>query len=241
MAAAQDGTIWLWTQEKGKLARLDVASPRWAVYEDLPSANIGGGTAQTGLFVIDNDVWLGGPNGAIKFDGKVWTRYTSEDGIIDGGVAVILEGKDGHIWLAGRHREQSGAARYDGKRWRIYSTDDGLVGLGAASGFVSENGDIWLGTLRSGALRFDGRSWTQYTTEDGLLHNRVMGIAQAPDRAMWFSTRGGVNRFHPSAGSGQATWTSYTREQGEDHRLREVEHDTTRRFTPGSVAVEKCA
>ena len=232
--AAQDGTIWLWTQkEKGKLARLDVASPRWAVYGDLPSANIGGGRAQTGLFVIGNDVWLGGPNGTIKFDGKVWTRYTSEDGIIDGGVSVILQGKDGHIWLAGWHQEQSGAARYDGKRWRIYSTDDGLVGLGAASGFVSENGDIWLGTLRSGAFRFDGRAWTRYTGADGLLHNRVMGIAQTPDRAMWFSTRGGVNRFH------DGLWTSYTREQSDDHRLKEVEHDTTRRVTPASVAVEK--
>ena len=99
-------------------------------------------------------------------------------------------------------------------QWHAYGMADGLP-----EGFVRailQDGDgyMWFGTKR-GVSRYDGYTFTSFTTEDGLAHNEVTSILQDREGNLWFGTwGGGVSRYDPAAGSGQAGWTSFTTEHG---------------------------
>ncbi len=191
---ARDGVIWFWGWGQPRVFRFDPTPTRWTVYPDIQA---------NGIYSIGDEMWFGMDEGAVRYDRRTWVRYTAADGLIDGPVETVLRGKDGSLWVAGRHRDKSGAARFDGTRWRVFSETDGLVGNNIFTGFVADNGDIWFGTQwgtrqedqSSGAMRFDGTEWTVYTTENGLAHNRVYDIAQTPDGAIWFALSNGLSRF----------------------------------------------
>ena len=67
--------------------------------------------------------------------GKVWTKYTARDGLMDGIVLSIVQAEDGTLYFSGSHKGKAAVTRYDGRTWRIYTEADGLVGnhIGEAS------------------------------------------------------------------------------------------------------------
>ncbi|MCZ6633824.1 MAG: ATP-binding protein [bacterium] len=187
----------------------------WTLYAGVPRLF----ASAEHFSAIENDMWFGTyEDGAVRFDGRSWVRYSGSDGIIDGAVSTILRAKDGSLWVAGRHQGKSAAARFDGKAWRIFTEADGLVGDAIHVGFADDKGDLWFGTWESdpwekhqssGLMRFDGETWRVYTTEDGLAHNQVYSIAQTTDGALWFATFGGLSRFDGKV------WTSYNPAEGQ--------------------------
>ena len=204
----------MWVFGRDRVWRFDPTSVRWSVYNDVPPPPTAGifELASDFAFATGEDLWFGVENGVVRYDGKTWLHYTAADGLIDGHVSTVLEGRDSHIWVAGQHLGQSGAARFDGATWRVFSNKDGLVGENIHTGFVADNGDVWFGTKfgvqqgsAQGVMRFNGESWTVYTTEDGLIHNMIYDIVQTPDGAVWFATLRGlkplrwtnVDEFHP--------------------------------------------
>ena len=97
----------------------------------------------------DGSVWWGIEDGAVRYDGTIWTKYTASDGLMDGVVMSIVQGEDGTLWFAGSHKGKSGVTRYDGKTWRIYSEEDGLVynRIGWSNAIAQDrSGVIWIGT-----------------------------------------------------------------------------------------------
>ena len=218
---SRDGALWLFGHGQIDLFRVDLASARYTVYTGAPSAPFVGRyhSSNDQVFAIGDAIWLGGPDGAARFDGHQWRHYTAVDGLIDGAVSTILGDRAGGLWVAGQHQGASGAARFDGAQWRVYTEDDGLVGINVYGGYVAANGDIWFGTKlghlyephsSAGVMRFDPSAgpehaaWTVYTTQDGLIQNMVYDIAQTPDGAIWVGTRGGLNRFDGTH------WESFT-------------------------------
>ena len=213
--SASDGSIWFWGHGQSKAFRFDPGSTRWTVYTDVPST-IGSGEAADVLTVIDDELWLTAPDGAVRFDGRVWTKFTPVDGLIDGPVTTILKARDGSVWAGGQHGGRSGAARFDGERWHVFSAEDGLAGDNIYTGLAAGNGDVWFGTKwgsppqGAGVMRYDGKGWSNYTTEDGLIDNQIYGIAQTLDGTIWIGTNGGLSGFNPQSGSGQSAWSSYS-------------------------------
>jgi len=51
----------------------------------------------------DGSIWLGVEDAAIRYDGTIWTKYTSRDGLLDGKVLSIVQAKDGTLWFSGSH------------------------------------------------------------------------------------------------------------------------------------------
>ena len=202
---ASGGRIWIWAHQTARVHLFSPETSPWTVFPDVPSNSVSEGRASDNLFVLGDDVWLGGSDGAVRYDGERWIKYTSEDGLIDGPITTILKDRNGALWFAGQHRGKSGAVRYDRDAWRIFTESDGLVGENIANGLAADNGDIWFGTKQAGTLagaglmRFDGRSWTVYTTDDGLIHHRIYGIDQTPDGVIWVGTNGQVLRVLQNA------------------------------------------
>ena len=164
----------------------------------------------------DGSIWWGLDESAVRYDGTTWTRYTSKDGLMEGEVRSIVQGKDGTLWFSGSHQRKAAVTRYDGRTWQIYSGADGLDGMGErGEGYmrgwasaIDQRGDLWINTANpggnpyrdrtkggNGVLRFDGKTWRNFRVEDGLVHNRVYDIAADPDGSVWFATLGGVSRF----------------------------------------------
>ena len=203
--------IWIWNHRSAKVYLFTPTTSAWTVFTDVPSSSVSETQTSDNLFIFDDEVWLGGSGGAVRYDDETWIKYTSEDGLIDGPITTIVKDRNGALWFAGQHQGKSGAARYDGNSWRIFTESDGLVGDNIANGLAADNGDVWFGTKHrvagsgGGLMRFDGRSWTVYTTADGLLHDRIYDIGQTPDGVVWFGTFRGLGRFDPD----QNQWAGY--------------------------------
>jgi ligand-binding sensor domain-containing protein len=70
--------------------------------------------------------------------------------------------------------------------------------------FQGRDGRLWMGTNSDGVCMWDGKSLASLGVKDGLAGNAVRKIVQTADGAMWFTTEGGVSRYHAG------TFTTYT-------------------------------
>ena len=192
-----------------------VVKGRWTIFAFASAAKdkVSANTFRIPCVARDGSIWWGLEEGAVRYDGKTWTKYTSRDGLMDGAVRSIIQAEDGTLWFAGSHRGKAAVTSYDGRAWQTYSEADGLVGsyVGVASA-IDRAGNLWLSTEHIGArdgngvIRFDGKTWRNFRVEDGLAHNRVYDIAAGPDGSVWFATFQtylGVSRFDGKS------WTTY--------------------------------
>ena len=61
--------------------------------------------------------------------------------------------------------------------------------------YTTPQGDLWLGSRTYGVFRYDGTDWQRFDYQDGLADNRVRGIFQDRDGAIWVGTAEGVSRY----------------------------------------------
>ena len=68
----------------------------------------------------DGNLWFGitGGNGVFRYDGKVFTPFTTQDGLFNNHVGSILEDKNGNIWFG----TEGGVCRYDGKAFNYFKS-----------------------------------------------------------------------------------------------------------------------
>jgi len=57
----------------------------------------------------DGTIWVATAKGVSRFDGRTWTRYTSEDGLLENNVGYIFQDASGAFWL--------GKGYYYGREW----------------------------------------------------------------------------------------------------------------------------
>ena len=195
-----DGERWTnYTTEDG-LANNWVRS----IFEDS-EGDLWFGTIRVIISEVDVTVEGGGVS---RYDGEMWTTYTTEDGLANDWVDLIFEDTEGNMWFGTEN--EGGVSRYDGERWKTYTTEDGLAGNQVYTIFEDSDGNLWLGTVFRGVSRYDG-TWTTYTTEDGLAHNWVEAILEDTEGNLWFGTFEGVSRYDGER------WTTYTTADGLAH------------------------
>jgi len=136
-------------------------------------------------------IWFGTTVGAIRFDGKSFSNYTTAQGLAGNNLYSIMQDKAGNIWFG---TYGGGASRFDGKRFTNYTTAQGLAGNFIYSIIQDKAGNIWFGTDGGGASRYDGKRFTNYTTAQGLADNVIKAIAEDPKRGIiWFATNQGLS------------------------------------------------
>lgn len=98
-------------------------------------------------------LWFGTiSEGAVRYDQKTLTYFSSADGLVSTSVFAINEDKNGNLWFG----TDQGVYRYDGRTFKSYREKDGLTHaeISRKGILVDRSGKIWVGTHR-GVFQYD--------------------------------------------------------------------------------------
>ncbi len=152
----------------------------------------------------NGNIWFGTTGeGVYKFDGKLFTQYTTNDGLSNNNVWSVLEDKDGNIWFG----TTDGICRFDGKKivafpipffirpvinnntyyteWSTKSTVWSML--------QDKSGKIWFGT-GDGVYCYNGISFTRFLYNDNVINKDslqlklVSGMLQDKNGIIWFAS-----------------------------------------------------
>ncbi len=139
----------------------------------------------------NGNLWLAtGGLGAIRYDGKTFTRFTTKQGLSSNTIMSITEDTAGILWFG---TGGNGLCRYDGKSFTNYTTKQGLVSDYIWTMAEDHIGNLWLGSYNNGLSCYDGKSFTNYTTRQGLSHGQVWRILEDSTDNLWIGTSAGLN------------------------------------------------
>ena len=140
--------------------------------------------------------------GFIRYDGKTFTSFTTDEGLASNLVRGVVEDDAGILWIA----TSCGVSRYDGKSFTTL-TDYGDLDVTFGYTEKGNHRDVWKiiidreGTLWTtsldGVFRYDGESFSPFplpvTAKAGAFEftpKMVYTIYEDPEGAMWFGTDG---------------------------------------------------
>jgi ligand-binding sensor domain-containing protein len=137
-------------------------------------------------------LWIGTEGqGAIRFDGKKYEHYTTQNGLVNNFVRVFMQARDGSIWIA----TDEGVTRWRPNGLTNYQMHDGLCYFSTRSMLQDRNGDIWIGTDR-GVSRLHAGAYANDTVTEALKEEKVWAIHEDSEGGLWFGTRtGGLYRW----------------------------------------------
>jgi ligand-binding sensor domain-containing protein len=136
-------------------------------------------------------LWFGTDNGVYCYDGKVFTRFLENSGVINSNgltlqlVQCILEDKQGNIWFT---TKLEGVCRYDGKSIINYKPNDELWFRGLLE---DKDGNIWVGTRYKGVYFYNGKNFSRILQNDRFDSYTVLSIIQDKSGNIWFGTEAG--------------------------------------------------
>jgi ligand-binding sensor domain-containing protein len=203
LAVGPDGSLW--AGAGCELHRFD--GDAWETVarcgENLPTGNI-----IDIAFTPDGAVWVANAFALARFDGRSWTVYNRLIGSVEAA-------EDGTIWVTGWEGTQDSqfVGHLAGQDWTIHRQADAFPGRFAPRA-ITPDGLLWDLAPDGRLVSFDGgswtegRSWTFYDLPEGLSPDSGVGMAVAPDGALWLSTGGGIARFDPENAPDEA-WTLY--------------------------------
>jgi diguanylate cyclase (GGDEF)-like protein len=146
-------------------------------------------------------LWGSGRSGISRFDGREWSHFTRNDGLMEDDVAEVAPVGANEVWF--HYRDALGVSRLqivNGKaQVTHFGIAQGLPGLEIYMLGADHQGNIWAGgehgltefAHNGGALRF--------TRSDGLIWNDLSagGFFEEEDGTLLFGTSGGLARFNP--------------------------------------------
>jgi len=95
--------------------------------------------------ITDNsgDLWLATDEGAVRYDGKQFTTYTTHDGFLVNDIRDVKEDRHGNLWFA---TWGGGVVRYDGDTFYTITTKRGLIHNNVRHIYEDSQGDMWFAT-----------------------------------------------------------------------------------------------
>jgi ligand-binding sensor domain-containing protein/signal transduction histidine kinase len=178
------------------------AGPRLSAEDSMPDYVLSAWGSENGLkpgdvFAVAQDVdgylWLGTPNGLIRFDGlrfTPWDALLPRNELPDGPVHAIVGSADGSLWvgLGGG----AGIVRiHQGKVFQ-HAKEDGAP-PGATAMIQDRQGAIWVAT-RSGVFRFANGKWTLLGKAQGYTGAEAFSLYEDRAGRLWVGTASGVYR-----------------------------------------------
>jgi hypothetical protein len=107
----------------------------------------------------ENNLWVGSNSGLYKYDGKVWRRFSIQDGLVSDKALSMAFTPGGTAFVG----TDSGVVRFDGKSFsRIFLApevkDQRITQIAAKN-----DKEIWAATADGGLMKFDGNLFVSYS------------------------------------------------------------------------------
>lgn len=133
------------------------------------------------------NIWFGTTGeGVYRYDGKLFTQFTKNDGLSSNGVYSMMEDKEGNVWFGTEH----GVCRYDGTTitsmpfittfsYGLYpntsSEHNTSVENTVCAILQDKNGTIWFGAT-DGVYRYNGRSFSRFLDDRKILNGQNLQL-----------------------------------------------------------------
>jgi len=186
------------------------------------------------------NLWFGTiDKGVAKYDGKVLTYFTIENGLIGNTVTCFAEDKEGAMWF-GTH---SGLSKYDGKKFTNFTDKDGLVNNRVSELLIDKSGNIWVGTWE-GVSKLNGTTFSNFPIPKPdvtllqyqlTMKDWITEIIEDKQGNIWFSRDGyGVCKYDGKS------FTHFTKKDGlASNNVQVIHEDNQGNFWFGSRVAEK--
>ena len=128
-----------------------------------------------------------------------FNKFTTENGLSDNHVGMILKDKKGYLWMA----TQNGFDRFDGVEFKtfLHNPVDSNSVLSNQVYVVADDplGRIWVATYDGLSVYnpVTGKFWNYRPPEAEFIKSRVFSVVRAHDGSMWFSTWNRLNEIDP--------------------------------------------
>ena len=145
-------------------------------------------------------------DGVFHYDGKSFTRFTTNDGLSSNTILSILEDKKGNIWFG----TGAGISRFDGRNFRhvpITTANTNFPKITPSTSFLvfsileDSAGRIWFGTDK-GVYWFNGDAFEVFLENESVVNsnalslNTVNRMIEGKQGDIWFTTKmEGICRF----------------------------------------------
>lgn len=138
------------------------------------------------------NLWLGTDGyGIVKYDGKSFLHFTTENGLADNSIHDLMLDSKGHLWIG---TFWGGLSKFDGEEFTNFTKDGEINGVEVSAFFEDSNGDIWFGAENNGVFKYDGETFTHYSQES-LSNGSILSIFKDKENRFWFGGWGGLFRF----------------------------------------------
>lgn len=151
------------------------------------------------------NLWFGSDGlGAIRYDGRSFTRFTKKDGLCSDTVWTIREDRKGRLWFTCVQAYQpattgdGGVCSYDGETFTKFADVAGLSENDIYTLYEDRAGNVWIGASHVGAYRYDGKTFTLFKETDRpdlTVHFGLQALLEDKNGTLWAGFSGGLFRF----------------------------------------------
>lgn len=145
------------------------------------------------------NIWFGRDGyGACKYDGHLFTHFTTKDGLNSNNVQSITEDSEGNIWIGTRVAEKDnadtdkrmgkgGLNKFDGEDFINFPNIEGLSNNDVYTTYKDSAGHLWISTINNGVYKYHDGTFINYD-----LPHPTMSFLEDQTGNIWLGCAGGL-------------------------------------------------
>ena len=144
------------------------------------------------------NIWLGSLDGLVLYNGKKFSVYNRDDGLVHQWIECIKKGPRGKIWVG----TQGGLSIFDGAKFTNLKSKHGLIDVRIKDIIFDELGNAIIST-QNGVYKYNGTTFVRLdprTSGYDFDLSASFEINKSSDGIYWFTSSGsGVVKYDPSS------------------------------------------